>query len=89
MGRKEDADKYIDITSILETPNHLFFISVRGLYNQRKAFYGSYDKEQHMTYMNDATEGLRQDLTHFTPFYPITWTEQREHATLLEIGKID
>ena len=31
MGQKEDTDKYIVITSILETPNHLFFISLQGL----------------------------------------------------------
>ena len=89
MGQKEDTDKYIVITSILETPKHLFFISLQGLYDKKKPFYGIYDKEKHITYMNDANVGLTDDLTHFMPFYPITCTEEGEYAALLEIGKID
>ena len=89
MGQKEDTDNYIVITGILETPKHLFFISLQGLYDKRKPFYGIYDKEKHITYMNDANVGLTDDLTHFMPFYPITCTEEGEYAALLEIGKID
>ena len=89
MGQKEDTDNYIVITGILETPQHLFFISLQGLYDKRKPFYGIYDKEKHITYMNDANVGLTDDLTHFMPFYPITCTEEGEYAALLEIGKID
>lgn len=88
-GTKEDTDNYIVITGILETPKHLFFISLQGLYDKRKPFYGIYDKEKHITYMNDANVGLTDDLTHFMPFYPITCTEEGEYAALLEIGKID
>ena len=29
MGQKEDTDNYIVITGILETPKHLFFISLQ------------------------------------------------------------
>ena len=89
MGQKEDTDNYIVITGILETPKHLFFISLQGLYDKRKPFYGIYDKEKHITYINDANVGLTDDLTHFMPFYPITCTEEGEYAALLEIGKID
>lgn len=89
MGQKEDTDNYIVITGILETPKHLFFISLQGLYDKRKPFYGIYDKEKHITYMNDANVGLTDDLTHFMPFYPITCTEEGEYVALLEIGKID
>ena len=46
MGQKEDTDNYIVITGILETPKHLFFISLQGLYDKRKPFYGIYDKEK-------------------------------------------
>ena len=66
----------------------LLYIST-GLYDKRKPFYGIYDKEKHITYMNDANVGLTDDLTHFMPFYPITCTEEGEYAALLEIGKID
>ena len=49
MGQKEDTDKYIVITSILETPNHLFFISLQGLYDKKKnRFYGIYDKRKNI-----------------------------------------
>ncbi len=44
--KKEDTDNYIVITGILETPQHLFFISLQGLYDKRKPFYGIYDKEK-------------------------------------------
>ena len=89
MGQKEDTDNYIVVTTILETPKRLFFISLQGLYNKKKPFYGIYDKEKQVTYMNDANKGLADDLTHFMPFYPTACTEEGEYATLLEIGKID
>ena len=68
MGQK-DTDNYIVITGILETPKHLFLYLYRD-YTTRKPFYGIYDKEKHITYMNDANVGLTDDLTHFMPFYP-------------------
>ena len=68
-GQKEDTRRNnIVITSIPGNSNHLFFISLQGLYDKKKPFYGIYDKEKHITYMNDATVGLTDDLTHFMPF---------------------
>lgn len=89
MGQKEGTDDYLVVTSILETPKRLFFISLQGLYDKKKPFYGIYDKENKVTYMNDANVGLIDDLTNFMPFYPTTCTEKGEYASLLETGKID
>lgn len=89
MGQKDGTDDYVVVTSIMETPKRLFFISLQGLYDKKKPFYGIYDKETNTTYMNDANVGLTDDLTHFMPFYPIAYTEEGEYAGLLEVGKMD
>ena len=73
----------------METPKRLFFISMQGLYDIKKTFYGIYDKGNNTTYMNDASVGVTDDLAHFMPIYPTTCSEQGEYAALLEIGKID
>ncbi len=89
IGQKEGTEDYVVVTNIMETPKRLFFISMQGLYDIKKTFYGIYDKGNNMTYMNDASVGVTDDLAHFMPIYPTTCSEQGEYAALLEIGKID
>lgn len=88
-GKKEGTEEYVVTTYLMETPKNIYFECAQDLYNKAKIFSGIYNKENGTTSMNKQQEGLTDDLSHFMPFFPETFSEQGEYASILEVGTIE
>lgn len=88
-GEKDGTEEYITVSYIMETPQHILFECIQGIYSRNTLFTGIYNKADGTTRMNKAKTGFTDDLSQFMPFFPETSSEQGEYASLIETGEIE
>lgn len=83
----EKNEDQILISYVTENEHHIFFQFIKGMHTAEPILYnGIYEKTSQSTTLGVATGGIKDDLTHFTSFYPSECTSDGEYAYIIDAG---
>jgi hypothetical protein len=86
---KKNASERIFIADISENESFIFFQCIKGMYANESVLYnGLYNKNTGKTKLDQLSDGVEDDLTHFMPFIPVGISTSGEFVSILEAFKI-
>ena len=87
-GKKEGNEEKLTITSVMETPELIYFQCAKNLYNDFTMYNGLYRKSDGSVMMSPTKEAFKDDLTGFAPFTPIARTSKGGFVGILKIEQV-
>lgn len=82
-GEKEGTSQYIAVTYVMETPHVIYFQCIKDLYSKRELSNGLYNKSNGWVGVDKNMEGFEDDLTHFMPFLPESYSSEGEFVSTI------
>ena len=87
-GKKEGNEEKLAIAYVMETPDLIYFQSIKNIYGDLTVYNGLYRKSDESVMMSPMKEAFKDDLTGFAPFTPVHHTPKGEFVGTLTIEQI-